>query len=136
MLVECCELIYFTLRKSITFDLPVIQSSTHVRTGMGQWMGEGVATFTLLCVIWGSTRHNSAAAPYAIASVILGAYWFTSSTSFANPAVSLARSFTDTFSGIRQADVPAFVVAQGLGATAATALFTWFDANAKPDPSS
>lgn len=108
------------------FGLPLIQASAHARTGLGQWMGEFTATFALLSVIWSCTRHNPAATPYAVACVITAGYWFTSSTSFANPAVTVARALSDTFAGIRPADAPAFIAAQLLGAFAATALFAWF----------
>ena len=110
------------------FELPVLQSSARVRTGFGQWAGEFTATFALLSVVWSCVRHHPQATPYAAASVIAGAYWFTSSTSFANPAVTAARALSDTFAGIRPADAPAFVAAQALGAAAATALFAWFAA--------
>ena len=107
------------------FDLPALFASQHARTGTGQWLGEFVATFGLLAVIWGVARRRSEAVPFAVAGYIVAAYWFTSSTSFANPAVTLARAFTDTFAGIRVGDVPGFVVAQLAGALAATALFRW-----------
>jgi glycerol uptake facilitator-like aquaporin len=107
------------------FAEPVFAASRHSRSGAGQMLGEFVATFGLLGVIWGIARTRPAAAPYAVAAWITGAYWFTSSTSFANPAVTLARAATDTFAGIRAADVPGFVVAQALGAAAATLLFGW-----------
>ena len=86
---------------------------------------EFVATFGLLAVIWGCARLRSAAVPFAVAAYITAAYWFTASTSFANPAVTLARAASDTFAGIRPADVPGFVLAQLIGAAAATALFRW-----------
>jgi glycerol uptake facilitator-like aquaporin len=86
---------------------------------------EAVATFGLLCTIWGVTKSRAVVAPFAVAAYIVGAYWFTASTSFANPAVTVARALTDTFSGIRPADVPGFVLGQGLGAAAATLLFRW-----------
>jgi glycerol uptake facilitator-like aquaporin len=108
------------------FGLSVIQASAHVRTGFGQWVGEFTATFALLSVIWSCTRHHPHATPYAVASIITAAYWFTSSTSFANPAVTIARALSDTFAGIRPHDAPAFVIAQLLGAFTATALFAWF----------
>jgi glycerol uptake facilitator-like aquaporin len=108
------------------FELPLLQGSARVRTGYGQWAGEFTATFALLSVVWGCLRHRPDATPFAVASVIAAAYWFTSSTSFANPAVTLARAFSDTFAGIRPADAPAFVLAQLLGAAAATGLFAWF----------
>jgi glycerol uptake facilitator-like aquaporin len=90
-----------------------------------QAFSEGVATFGLLAVIWGCSRRRSAAVPFAVGAYITGAYWFTASTSFANPAVTVARAFTDTFAGIRPADVPAFIVAQTIGGAIATALFRW-----------
>jgi glycerol uptake facilitator-like aquaporin len=107
------------------FGKPVFFASTHVRTGIAQTLSEFVATFGLLSVIWGCARRRSAAVPFAVGAYITAAYWFTSSTSFANPAVTLARAASDTFAGIRPVDVPAFVVAQLLGAAAATATFRW-----------
>jgi len=109
----------------VMFALPVYALSVHPRTGLAQGFSEGVATFGLLSVIWGCTRRQSAATPFAIGAYITAAYWFTASTSFANPAVTIARSFTNTFAGIRPVDVPAFVVAQVLGGTLATLLFRW-----------
>ncbi len=110
----------------VMFGLPVMQASAHARTGLGQWVGEFTATFALLSVIWSCTRHHPQATPYAVACIITAAYWFTSSTSFANPVVTVARALSDTFAGIRPADAPAFIVAQLGGAAAATALFAWF----------
>jgi glycerol uptake facilitator-like aquaporin len=107
------------------FGEPVYAWSRHARNGMPQAFSEAVATFGLLAVIWGCSRRRSAAVPFAVGAYITAAYWFTSSTSFANPAVTVARSLTDTFAGIRPADVPAFIVAQVIGAAAATALFRW-----------
>jgi glycerol uptake facilitator-like aquaporin len=107
------------------FDMPWLFASHHVRSGGSQFFSEFVATFGLLVVIWGCSRIRSTVVPFAIAAYITAAYWFTSSTSFANPAVTLARSATDTFAGIRPADVPSFVVAQLIGAFTATALFRW-----------
>ena len=112
----------------VMFDLALVQVSAKQRFGLGQWMGEFTATFALLSVIWSCTRHHPLATPYAVACVITAGYWFTSSTSFANPAVTLARALSDTFAGIRPADAPAFIVAQLAGAAAATALFGWFAA--------
>ena len=109
----------------LMFELPAFSLSRHVRSGPSQWLSEFVATFGLLSVIWGCARLRSAAVPFAVAAYITAAYWFTASTSFANPAVTLARSLTDTFAGIRPLDVPGFAVAQLLGAMAATALFRW-----------
>jgi glycerol uptake facilitator-like aquaporin len=108
------------------FGLPLFSVSHHARTGAPMYLGEFVATFGLLAVIWGCSRSKPAATPFAVAAYIVGAYWFTSSTSFANPAVTLARSLSDTFAGIRPVDVTPFVVAQLAGAAAATALFAWF----------
>jgi glycerol uptake facilitator-like aquaporin len=99
------------------------------RSGWPQLLSEFVATFGLLCVVWGCMKVRSVlATPVAVASYIVAAYWFTASTSFANPAVTVARSITNTFSGIRPADVPGFVLAQIAGAMAATLLFGWLDA--------
>jgi glycerol uptake facilitator-like aquaporin len=102
--------------------------SVRERSGLAQLLSEFVATFGLLCVIWGCTRVRSAlATPIAVSGYIVAAYWFTASTSFANPAVTLARCITNTFSGIRPGDVPGFVFAQIAGALAATLLFGWLD---------
>jgi len=109
----------------LMFDLPVFSASRHVRSGLGQLAGEFTATFGLVSVIWGCSRTRASATPFAVAAYITAAYWFTSSTSFANPAVTLARAASDTFAGIRPADAPGFIVAQTLGATAATLLFRW-----------
>src|SRR3712207_379357 len=109
----------------VMFGLPVVQASAHVRAGFGKWAGEFTATFALLSVIWSCTRHHPHTTPYAVACIITAAYWFTSSTSFANPVVTVARALSDTFAGIRPIDAPAFVVAQIAGAAAATALFAW-----------
>lgn len=106
----------------IMFDLPLLQASTHARTGTGQWVGEIVATAGLLLVIWGGIRHELTTTAAAVALYITGAYWFTSSTSFANPAVTLARSMTDTFAGIAPSDVIGFVAAQAVGLALALAL--------------
>ena len=107
------------------FDLPLLQVSTHVRSGGPQLLSESVATFGLLAVILGTARRRSAAVPFAVGAYITAAYWFTASTSFANPAVTLARSFTDTFAGIRPADAPGFALAQIVGAALATLCFRW-----------
>ena len=110
----------------LMFELPLFFASEHARSGPAQMFSEFVATFGLLAVIWGCARGRSAVVvPFAVAGYITAAYWFTASTSFANPAVTLARSATDTFAGIRPADAPAFIVAQLLGAAAATGLFRW-----------
>lgn len=111
---------------NVMFELPVFFASTKIRTGAAQWFSEFVATFGLLAVIWGCVRLRSAVVvPFAVAAYIVAAYWFTASTSFANPAVTLARSMSDTFAGIRPADILGFIVAQMLGAIAATYLFRW-----------
>lgn len=109
----------------LMFGEPIFAASRHVRSGLAQMFSEFVATFGLLAVIWGCVRLRSSAVPFAVGAYITGAYWFTSSTSFANPAVTLARSMTDTFSGIRSTDVPGFIVAQLAGSLAATSLFAW-----------
>ncbi len=107
------------------FGLAPFAASQHTRAGGAQLLSEFVATFGLLAVIWGCSRTRSSSTPYAVAAYIVGAYWFTSSTSFANPAVTVARSLSDTFAGIRPIDVGPFILAQLLGAFAATALFRW-----------
>ena len=99
--------------------------SMRARSGPAQMFSEFVATFGLVAVIWGCSRRRSAAVPFAVAAYITAAYWFTASTSFANPAVTLARALSDTFAGIRPADVPGFVAAQFVGAMTATLLFRW-----------
>ena len=99
--------------------------SLHARSGPAQAVSEFVATFGLLSVIWGCSRRRSDLVAFAVAAYIAAAYWFTASTSFANPAVTVARALTDTFAGIRPADVPAFILAQAAGAAAATLLFRW-----------
>jgi glycerol uptake facilitator-like aquaporin len=107
------------------FGEPLFAASRHERSGMPQMFSEFVATFGLLAVIWGVSRRRSEAVPFAVGAYITGAYWFTASTSFANPAVTLARAATDTFAGIRPADVLGFIVAQIVGAAAATTFFRW-----------
>jgi glycerol uptake facilitator-like aquaporin len=107
------------------FGEPLFFAARHARNGASQLFSEFIATFGLMAVIWGCVRLRSSVVPFAVAAYITAAYWFTSSTSFANPAVTLARSASDTFAGIRPIDVPGFIVAQVLGAAAATALFRW-----------
>lgn len=109
----------------LMFGEPLYTFSEHTRSGSAQIFSEFVATFGLLAVIWGVARKRAEAVPFAVGAYITAAYWFTASTSFANPAVTIARSLTDTFSGIRPADAPGFIIAQFLGAVAATALFRW-----------
>jgi glycerol uptake facilitator-like aquaporin len=115
------------------FALPLIQPGIHVRSGGGQWLSEGVATFGLLLTILLGLRHRAEAVPALVASYIFAAYWFTASTSFANPAVTLARSLTQTFAGIRPLDVGGFVVAQLLGALLALLIFAAFAAQGADD---
>lgn len=109
----------------LMFDLPVLQVSTTIRTGPGQWFAEGTATFGLLLTIFGCAARAPAAVPYAVGLYITAAYWFTASTSFANPAVTLARALSDTFAGIAPSGVIAFIVAQAVGATAAALASRW-----------
>jgi glycerol uptake facilitator-like aquaporin len=109
----------------LMFGEPVFAWSQHARAGFAQVLSESIATFGLLSVIWGCARQRPDAVPFAVGAYITAAYWFTASTSFANPAVTLARSMTNTFSGIRPADVPAFWLGQIVGAFGATALFRW-----------
>jgi glycerol uptake facilitator-like aquaporin len=109
----------------VMFELPLFFASRHARSGPAQAFSEFVATFGLLAVIWGCARRRSPMVPFAVAAYITAAYWFTASTSFANPAVTLARAASDTFAGIAPADVPVFIVAQLVGSGAATLLFRW-----------
>lgn len=109
----------------LMFSLPVFFASRHERSGPAQLFSEFVATFGLLAVIWGCSRRRASAVPFAVGAYITAAYWFTASTSFANPAVTIARAASDTFAGIRPADVPGFIAAQLIGAMAATWLFHW-----------
>lgn len=113
----------------LMFGLPVFFVSHHVRAGAPQGWSEFVATFGLLAVIWGCERVRSSYAPFAVGLYIMAAYWFTSSTSFANPAVTLARTVSDTFAGIRPADAPGFILAQLAAALAAVLCFRWFGAS-------
>ena len=107
------------------FEQRLFMLSRHARSGPAQIFSEFVATFGLVAVIWGCSRRRSSAVPFAVAAYITSAYWFTASTSFANPAVTVARALSDTFAGIRPIDVPGFVLAQFVGATVATLLFRW-----------
>jgi glycerol uptake facilitator-like aquaporin len=118
-IVGCCA---GALLAHAMFELPLWQLSTHVRSGPAQWLAEGVATFGLLLVVLGHRRAEDA--PWMVAAWIGAAYWFTASTSFANPAITIARSLTNTFSGIRPVDVSAFIAAQCIGALAALAVAT------------
>lgn len=114
-----------TMLAQAMFGLPLIDPSATVRTGGAQWLAEGVATFGLILTILGALRYRAEAVAQLVGLYIVAAYWFTASTSFANPAVTVARALTDTFAGIRPADVPAFVLAQGAGALLALALAGW-----------
>jgi glycerol uptake facilitator-like aquaporin len=107
------------------FGLPILQASTHARESFGEWVGEFTATFGLIGLILSASRHTPSGVPYAVAAYITAAYWFTSSTSFANPAVTFARSLTNTFAGIQSDHVFGFIIAQVIGAAMATLLFGW-----------
>lgn len=109
----------------LMFDLPLMAASTHIRAGHAQWLSEGVATFGLVLTILAGVRFQSHAIPWLVGLYITAAYWFTASTSFANPAVTIARAFTDSFSGIRPADVGGFVIMQCVAALAAWRLMHW-----------
>lgn len=124
---QCMGAVLGVLLAHVMFGEPVLSVSRHVRAGLPQAVSEFVATFGLVATIWGCSRSRAQVVPFAVAAYVSAAYWFTASTSFANPAVTLARSLTDTFSGIRPVDVPQFIVAQVLGAAAATLLFRWLD---------
>jgi glycerol uptake facilitator-like aquaporin len=109
----------------VMFELPVLQASTTVRTGAAQWVAEAVAAFGLLFTILAGLRFRSDAIPWLVGLYITAAYWFTASTSFANPAVAIARAFTDTFAGIRPVDLPGFIMAEMIGALLAMVLSGW-----------
>jgi glycerol uptake facilitator-like aquaporin len=118
-----------TILANAMFALPLVSLSRHARNGPAQLLSEFVAAFGLLCVIWGCSRSRSGVVPFAVAAYITAAYWFTASTSFANPAVTIARAFSDSFAGIRPQDVIPFVLVQFAGAVAATFLFRWLVPN-------
>lgn len=122
----------------LMFGEAVFSASGHARSGPGQWLSEGIATFGLLAIVLGCVRHRPAAVPYSVGAYIAAAYWFTASTAFVNPAVTLARAASDTFAGIRPADAPGFVLAQLVGAASAILLWRWLDASGaagnRPDP--
>lgn len=117
-----------TLLAHSMFELPLLQVSQTVRTGSGQWIAEGIAAFGLVFAILAGLRFRPEAVPWLVGLYITAAYWFTASTSFANPAVAIARAFTDTFAGIRPIDVPAFVAAQLVGAVVAMIVARWLTA--------
>lgn len=116
------------------FDLPILQTASTVRTGTGQWTGEFVATFGLVLTIIGTVRHRPGWVPASVALYIAAAYWFTSSTSFANPAITVARSFSDSFAGISPVSVPAFIAAQLAGALVAALVGRWLFATPPSAP--
>ena len=125
VLVQAAGGIVGVMAAHFMFGEPLLVEGVKSRTGGGQWLGEFVATFGLLAAILGCLRTRPEAVPWAVGLFITAGYWFTSSTSFANPAVTIARSFTDTFSGIAPGDAPGFIAAQLAGAAAATAVFGW-----------
>ena len=117
----------------LMFEMPVIQESLRARTGAAQWFSEGIATFGLVLTILGCNRYRPKSVAMAVGLYITAAYWFTASTSFANPAVTIGRAFTDSFSGIRPTDMPAFIVAQFLGAAVAVVFAAYLFGRAKTD---
>tara|TARA_R110000868_G_scaffold398654_1_gene671963 strand:- start:1002 stop:1664 length:663 start_codon:yes stop_codon:yes gene_type:complete len=125
ILVQLAAAVGGTILAHAMFEVPLLQHATHMRASTGEMVGEIVATFMLVMAILGAIRHAPQAVAPVVALTIVAGYWFTSSTSFANPAVALARGFTDSFSGIRLIDVPWFVAAQVAGALAAAALAKW-----------
>lgn len=129
--IGCC---LGTMLAHAMFELPLLQTSLHVRTGPGQWLGEMIATCGLLLVILGQ-RHADES-PWTVAAWIGGAYWFTASTSFANPAITIARALSDTFAGIRPHDVPGFVIAQLAGALLGLLLARQLSLCREPEPAS
>jgi glycerol uptake facilitator-like aquaporin len=133
IVVQCVAGVVGAVIAHLMFGLRWYSVSSHPRRGPSLVLSEFVATFGLLSVIWGCSRLRPSAVPYAVASYITAAYWFTASTSFANPAVTIARALSDTFAGIRPADVPLFIAAQLAGAFAATTLFRWLVPNLRLD---
>jgi glycerol uptake facilitator-like aquaporin len=128
MLAQVAGGVSGTVLAHAMFEQPLLQLSAHVRTGVGQWLSEGVATFGLVLTILGTLRARPDAVPVSVSMVIVAGYWFTASTSFANPAVTVARALSDTFSGISPSNAPAFIVAQFAGAGVALGvakLFGW-----------
>jgi len=125
VVAQCAGAIVGVAVANVMFGLPVFFASHHARGGGALLLSEFVATFGLLLVVWGCVRFRSSIVPFAVAGYIIAAYWFTPSTSFANPAVTIARALSDTFAGIRPADVLGFIIAQLIGAVAATLLFGW-----------
>jgi glycerol uptake facilitator-like aquaporin len=129
IVAQCIGAIGGTIVAHLMFKLPIISFSQHARSGSAQLLSEFIATFGLLSVIWGCSRSRAGIMPFAVGLYIASAYWFTASTSFANPAVTIARCFSDTFAGIRPGDVAGFIGAQIAGALAATLLFRWLEPN-------
>lgn len=125
LLGQICGSICGVAIANIMFELPIIHASTKIRTGFSQWFSEFIATFGLIMVIRAGSRFHTKFIPLMVAAYITSAYWFTSSTSFANPAVTIARSMTNTFAGIRLDDILPFIIAQILGALSATFVFNW-----------
>lgn len=125
MLVQIAGAFAGVAAAHMMFGEPLFSASEHIRTGPSQWWSEFVATFGLIAVIIACSRSRPAVTPFAVGAYITAAYWFTASTSFANPAVTLARAASNTFAGIRPIDTPGFIIAQLLGASAATLLFCW-----------
>lgn len=124
-LAQCGGAVIGVMLAHAMFEAPLVTWGTTERTGAAQWLSEGVATFGLLAIIWGCVRQRSNVVAFAVGAYITAACWFTASSAFANPAVTLARAVTDSITGIRPADVPSFLVAQFAGAVAATFLFRW-----------
>lgn len=129
IVAQCAGAIGGTIAAHLMFKLPIVSFSRHDRSGGAQLFSEFVATFGLLSVIWGCSRSRAGIVPFAVGLYITAAYWFTASTSFANPAVTIARCLSDTFAGIRPADVAGFIAAQIAGALSATFLFQWLALN-------
>jgi glycerol uptake facilitator-like aquaporin len=127
VLAQCAGAVAGVVAAHWMFELPALMASTHVRTGAAQWWSECIATFGLIFVILQGVRHRPDAIAWMVGCYITAAYWFTASTSFANPAVTLARSFTDTFAGIRPSDAPGFMLAQVVGAGLAILLYRWIN---------
>ena len=125
MVTQIAAAICGPIAAHIMFAEPILMISTTVRTGLGQYFAEFVATFGLVATILGCLRFRPEAVPYAVGLFITAGYWFTASTSFANPAVTIARTLTDTFSGIAPADAPAFIAAQLIGGVVGTVVFAW-----------
>jgi glycerol uptake facilitator-like aquaporin len=135
MAMQCAAAVLGVCLAHAMFDKPLLMVSHHARAGWAQGLSEVVATFGLLCTILGTARRRPDAVAFAVGAYIVAAYWFTASTSFANPAVTLARSLTDTFAGIRPVDVLPFVSAQLVGALLAVGLFGWLNPRTKPQVS-